>query len=119
MLIEQVINYVENLFIEQRESLDAVQKLLIQYSWEGKKYEEMAECISGYSLGYIKTNLAPELWSKLTHILRLSGLINSQEQITKKNVRIVFNTLANLRRFDCCRNIMNTTKGSKLGKNLG
>jgi hypothetical protein len=29
------------------------------------------------------------------------------------------NTLANLRRFDCCRNIMNTTKGSKLGKNLG
>jgi serine/threonine-protein kinase len=89
MLIEQVINYVENLFIEQRESLDAVQKLLIQYSWEGKKYEEMAECISGYSLGYIKTNLAPELWSKLTHILRLSGLINSQEQITKKNVRIV------------------------------
>ena len=30
-----------------------------------------------------------------------------------------FNTLANLRRFDCCRNIMNTTKGSKLGKNLG
>ena len=29
------------------------------------------------------------------------------------------NTLAKLRRFDCCRNIMNTTKGSKLGKNLG
>jgi hypothetical protein len=33
--------------------------------------------------------------------------------------RELINTLAKLRRFDCCRNIMNTTKGSKLGKNLG
>lgn len=89
MLIEQVISYLESLFLEKRESLDAVQKLIIEYSWEGKKYEEIAECMSGYSLGYLKTNLAPELWAKLTHILRLSGLINNQEQITKKNVRIV------------------------------
>jgi formylglycine-generating enzyme required for sulfatase activity len=89
MLAEQVISYLESLFLDKREPLDAVQKLIIQYSWEGKKYEEMAECLSGYSLGYIRTNLAPELWSKLTHILQLSGLINSQEQITKKNVRIV------------------------------
>ena len=43
MLIEQVISYVESLFIEQRESLDATQKLIIHYSWEGKTYEEMTE----------------------------------------------------------------------------
>jgi len=89
MLIEQVINYVESLFIEQRESLDATQKLIIRYSWEGKTYEEMTECLMGYSLGYIKTNIAPELWTKLTRILRISGLIGNQDQITKKNVRIV------------------------------
>jgi hypothetical protein len=41
-----------------------------------------------------------------------------RKQVLEK-VTPQINTLANLRRFDCCRNIMNTTKGSKLGKNLG
>jgi serine/threonine protein kinase len=89
MLTEQVIDYLESLFGEKRESLDATQKLIIQYSWEGKKYEEMAEYISGYSLGYLKTNIGPEFWSKLTRILRLSGLISDDEQLTKKNMRII------------------------------
>lgn len=89
MLAEQVISYLESLFIEKRECLDATQKLIIQYSWDGNTYEEMAEYITGYSLGYIKTNMAPETWDKLTRILQVSNLIDKQEHITKKNLRIV------------------------------
>jgi hypothetical protein len=41
------------------------------------------------------------------------------QNTTNNQIFITNNTLAKLREFNCCRNIVNTTKRSKLGKNLG
>jgi chromate transport protein ChrA len=64
-------------------------------------------------------------YRKCGKLPRVGGIFNqigwaaTMGVIAILKIDIVNNTLANLRRFDCCRNIMNTTKGSKLGKNLG
>ena len=51
---------------------------------------------------------------KCQHLARFPYIGKSYPQL-----KLNYNTLAKLRGFSCCRNIMNTTKRSKLGKNLG
>jgi hypothetical protein len=89
-------------------------------------------------LKFIKEELIPEIQKGNVFLLLdgLDELLSHQDNIKSKhklffdylinflnfnldNANIEHNTLAKLRRFDCCRNIMNTTKRSKLGKNLG
>ena len=85
--IEQVISFLHRLFLKKGDNFDAVHKGILRYSWEGKTYEEMGGL--GYSIGYIKTNLAPQLWAILTNVLREAGFIETNEKITKKNLHLV------------------------------
>jgi serine/threonine-protein kinase len=94
MEVEQVLSFLESL--PSVKYLDATERLIIRYSWEDKTYEEMAEYITGYTLGFIKKGLAPDLWKKLTNILILSGLIEDEEAVTKKNLRIVLEPIVKL-----------------------
>ncbi len=49
--------------------------------------------------------------------------LNTCEKQVERSTRVIHvfdsNTFAKLREFNCCRNIVNTTKRSKVGKNLG
>jgi hypothetical protein len=94
MEVEQVLSFLESL--PSVKYLDATERLIIRYSWEDKTYEEMAEYITGYTLGFIKKGLAPDLWKKLTNILKSSGLIENEEAVTKKNLRIVLEPIVKL-----------------------
>ena len=87
MEVEQVFSFLGSL--PSSKYLDAIERLILQHSWEGITYEEMMDYITGYSSQYIKTNKAPELWEKITRILRESDLITNEEEVTKRNVRIV------------------------------
>ncbi|MGK7941159.1 MAG: protein kinase [Crocosphaera sp.] len=87
MAIEQVISFLDPLFLKKGDNLDAVHKAILRYSWEGKRYEDMVDL--GYSVGYIKTNLAPELWENLTNLLREARFIETNEKVCKKSFRIV------------------------------
>ncbi|MDJ0582557.1 serine/threonine-protein kinase [Crocosphaera sp.] len=87
MSIEQVISFLDPLFLKKGDNFDAIDKAILRYSWEGKKYEDMV--ILGYSIGYIKTNLAPKLWENLTNLLREAGFIENNEKVCKKRFRFL------------------------------
>ncbi|MDJ0846200.1 protein kinase domain-containing protein [Crocosphaera sp.] len=84
---EQVISFLDPLFLKRGDSLEAVEKAILRDSWEGKRYDDMEPL--GYTLGYIKTNLAPELWEKLTKFLREAELIETNDKVTKKNLHLI------------------------------
>ncbi len=88
MTFEEVFGFLEPKIWT---SLDAVQKQILRYSWEGKKYDDMGDL--GFSLGYIKTNLGPALFLKLTDLLKQADFIGKHDKVTKKNLRSVFEEL--------------------------
>jgi hypothetical protein len=74
-----------------------------------------------YGLAITGNNGGDRFGTKVSGGYDLNGDGKAEVAVSSPNANqnTGINTLANLRRFDCCRNIMNTTKGSKLGKNLG
>ena len=84
---EQVISFLDPLFLQRGDSLRAVEKAILRYSWEGQRYDDMEYL--GFALGFIKTNLAPQLWKKLTGVLKEAKLIETNDKVTKKNLHLV------------------------------
>lgn len=83
--LDKVIEFLQLTFSKQGLSLDAVEKKILEGSWNNIPYEEMN--IPNYSLGYLKTNIAHELWKKVTTVLQKSNLISDNQTIKKKNFR--------------------------------
>lgn len=58
--------------------LNDVEIIVLQGSWEGKTYEEMAQQ-AGYTVDYLNKDVGNKLWKKLSNILG--------EKVSKKNLR--------------------------------
>ncbi|MDJ0508186.1 MAG: AAA-like domain-containing protein [Crocosphaera sp.] len=58
--------------------LSDVEMIVLQGSWEGKTYEEMAQK-AGYTVDYLNKDVGNKLWKKLSNILG--------EKVSKKNLR--------------------------------
>ena len=58
--------------------LSDVEMIVLQGSWEGKTYEEMAQA-AGYTVDYLNKDVGNKLWRKLSDILG--------EKVSKKNLR--------------------------------
>lgn len=79
MNIEQVLSELDKLAeAKTGKVLNSLEKQIIRSSWEGQTYDCMD--IPGYATGYIKKNVAPNLWKLLS---ALAG-----EQVSKKNFTI-------------------------------
>ncbi|MEA5536855.1 AAA-like domain-containing protein [Crocosphaera sp. XPORK-15E] len=57
--------------------LSDVEMIVLQGSWEGKTYEEMAQ-LAGYTVDYLNKDVGNKLWKKLSDILG--------EKVSKKNL---------------------------------
>jgi GTPase SAR1 family protein len=81
---EEALSLVCKLFTTKYEMpLTPLEQEIIRQSWEGKEYKDMK--IGGYSAAYVKTNIAPELWKKISKVLGVT--------VGKKNLRIVLYNL--------------------------
>lgn len=87
MIYETALEFVEPLFLKRGMSLNVLQKAILKYSWYNQRYEDMEDM--GYSPGYIKTNVAPALWKNITKVLREHNLIENDDEVTKKNLKLV------------------------------
>ncbi len=58
--------------------LSDVEVIVLQGSWEGKTYEEMAQDV-GYTVDYLNKDVGNKLWKKLSNLLG--------EKVSKKNLR--------------------------------
>ncbi|MBK1986193.1 NACHT domain-containing protein [Sphaerospermopsis aphanizomenoides BCCUSP55] len=84
MNLEQTLSFLNKLFATQYKiPLTPLEQEIIRQSWEGKEYKDMK--IAGYSSAYIKTNIAPELWKKISEVLGVN--------VVKKNLQIVMENL--------------------------
>ncbi|MEM1367090.1 MAG: AAA-like domain-containing protein [Cyanobacteria bacterium P01_H01_bin.15] len=73
---KQVAN--QAIFKQTGKYINDIETVVLQASWEGKTYEEMAEA-SGYTSDYLNKDVGNKLWKKLS-----DGL---GERVTKKNLR--------------------------------
>ncbi|MBD2568873.1 NB-ARC domain-containing protein [Anabaena lutea] len=81
---EEALSLVCKLFATKYEiPLTPLEQEIIRQSWEGKEYKDMK--IAGYSSAYVKTNIAPELWKKISKVLGVT--------VGKKNLRVVLHNL--------------------------
>lgn len=81
---EEALSLVCNLFTTKYDMpLTPLEQEIIRQSWEGKEYKDMK--IAGYSAAYVKTNIAPELWKKISKVVGVT--------VGKKNLRVVFYNL--------------------------
>ncbi|WP_016951957.1 NB-ARC domain-containing protein [Anabaena sp. PCC 7108] len=81
---EEALSLVCKLFTTKYEMpLTPLEQEIIRQSWEGREYKDMQ--IAGYSSAYVKTNIAPELWKKISKVLGVT--------VGKKNLRVVFHNL--------------------------
>lgn len=77
---EEALKLLECLSAQQnRAKLTPLQKELIRRCWDDQTYDQME--IPAYTSGYIKTNVAPDLWNLLSEI--------TGEPVGKKNLKIV------------------------------
>jgi hypothetical protein len=100
---------------------DSLPRMPLILKRDNQKIEALGLVDSGATVNVLPHDIGLQLggtWDDRKAIIQLAGNLGNQTAIPF-TVTAYINTLANLRRFDCCRNIMNTTKGSKLGKNLG
>jgi diguanylate cyclase (GGDEF)-like protein len=81
MNVDEVLQSIEQTFLARR--LDPVERFVLQQSWIGLTYEEMARNCA-YGSDYVK-EIGSQLWQDLS---RAVG-----ERVTKKNLHIVFNQL--------------------------
>ncbi|WP_071191130.1 NB-ARC domain-containing protein [Trichormus sp. NMC-1] len=81
---EEALSLVYKLFSTKYEMpLTPLEQEIFRQSWEGKEYKDMK--IAGYSSAYVKTNIAPELWKKISKILGVT--------VGKKNLQVVLHNL--------------------------
>jgi NB-ARC domain len=81
---EEALSLVYKLFTTKYEMpLTPLEQEIIRQSWEGKEYKDMK--IAGYSAAYVKTNIAPELWKKISKVLGVT--------VGKKNLQVVLHNL--------------------------
>lgn len=79
MNIEQVINFVDAaVYANTNKHLKDVEVLILQGSWQGQKYYEIAEA-NDYSAKYIQQDKGPKLWKLLSEALG--------EEVSKTNFR--------------------------------
>lgn len=81
MNVDEVLQSIEQTFLARR--LDPVERFVLQQSWVGLTYEEMAQNCA-YGSDYVK-EIGSQLWQDLS---RAVG-----ERVTKKNLHIVFDQL--------------------------
>jgi hypothetical protein len=80
MNIEESLSFLTACIVNQAgEDLNPLQQEIIRRCWLDQEYEDME--IPGYSTGYIKTQVAPQLWKLLSKV--------TGEQVSKKNLKIV------------------------------
>ncbi|MGK7958806.1 MAG: protein kinase [Crocosphaera sp.] len=89
--VEQVLEFLDPLFFKRGISLNPLQKEIIRYSWHNQKYDAMEGI--GFSVGFIKTNVAPALWKHITKILREEKLIDNKDEVKKKNLKLVIDPI--------------------------
>jgi len=83
MDVEEVLVFIKKLFVvNYRQPLTPAQEALIRYCYcEDKTYDQMEEPFYGYSIGFIRTQLAPRLWESLTQV--------TGKRITKRTLKSV------------------------------
>ncbi|ASC70627.1 WD-40 repeat protein [Halomicronema hongdechloris C2206] len=67
--------------------LSTVEQIVLRGTWDQQTYEAMAEATAGYSDEYLKKDVGPKLWRKLTQALG--------ESVGKRNVKAVLSRLTN------------------------
>jgi len=67
--------------------LSTVEQIVLRGTWDQQTYEEMAVATAGYSDEYLKKDVGPKLWRKLTQALG--------ESVGKRNVKAVLSRLSN------------------------
>ncbi len=73
---KQIANQL--IYKKSEKYLSDIEVMVLQESWEGKTYEEMAEN-SGYTTDYLNKDVGNKLWKKLSEALG--------EKVSKKNLR--------------------------------
>ena len=82
MNFEEVLVLLDGGLVEKTgQPLTAIEIEILRRTLEGKTYDEME--IPGYTSGYIRMKIAPDLWK------RLSMLIGGRVRVTKKNMQFV------------------------------
>jgi hypothetical protein len=81
---ESVLQKIDQIFLEKNIlPLTEDEKIILKGTWEGQEYQQIAE-FSSYSESYLKRNLGPHLW------LRLSEAF--EQAINKRNFKKVLST---------------------------
>jgi hypothetical protein len=79
MEFEQGLEIVDDaVFVKIGRRLTEVEIAILQHSWQGLTYEEIADATS-YSVSYLKRGIGPKLWKMLTETLG--------EEVSKTNLR--------------------------------
>lgn len=80
MELEDALSWLDKEVKDYRgKSLSDLEQQIIRECWEGQVYDKTE--ILSYSVGYLKTNVAPQLWRLLSDMTR--------KKVTKKTLRIV------------------------------
>jgi DNA-binding CsgD family transcriptional regulator len=82
--IEEVLVLLDGWLLEKKgQPLTSIEREILKRTLEGKTYDEMN--IPGYSSGYIKMKIAPDIWKLLSELIETT--------VTKKNIKFVLEGL--------------------------
>ncbi|MDZ8108644.1 MAG: serine/threonine-protein kinase [Nostoc sp. DedQUE12a] len=83
MEIKEILKFIKEQVVEKtRKPLTFAEEELIYQCWkENKPYEELEDPFCGHTIGFIKTQIAPKLWDRLTQV--------TGRKVTKRNFRSV------------------------------
>lgn len=80
MDIEEMITLLDDwVYSRRNDRLEELQKAIIRQAWNDEKYDAMK--VDGYTTGYVKTMVAPKLWTILSMVVG--------KNVGKKNLKLV------------------------------
>ena len=79
MDFEEIQKFIDStVFTQTKKHLKDIEFIVLQGSWQGQKYEEIAE-LKGYTAKYLRQDIGPKLWKLLSEVFG--------EKVSKTNFR--------------------------------
>lgn len=90
--VSNLVKFADNLvFVKKQIRLNNLQKEVLYGALEGWKYKEIqadeTKAVHSYSVEYLASYVAYELWKLLTEVLQEVGVLLANEKVTKNNIR--------------------------------